>query len=283
MTHAVLWVEVVMPVLALFVVRPWWMKALAVCVLVSLHAGIAMSLEIGIFPWVNMVALLVFVPSEAWEALSRLVPASVAKQIRRWALSTVAGPRPPRCEERLCSLMASLLLVMVTILNASTLRIVASPPIPAADLAHGWLRSSLVKGMRIDQRWMMYAPSPSDFDGWFVFVGTLSDGRKVDIARRTPLSWEKPSLVAAEFSGFRERKFVMKSISSPARKGLLCRVSADLAAKWNSDPPEGEQGGTVVSVDAYFVVERTKPPSVSTPGAHHKREGRLMSSWSAGG
>lgn len=283
MTHAVLWSEAVLPLAVLLVIRPWWLKTAAVCVLMSLHAGIAMSLKIGIFAWVNMSALLVFVPPEAWAMLRKLIPSSATTRIHGWALSSVSHPRPSRTEARLSSLLASILLVVVVTLNVARLSPSAKKSDSSPAPLYEWLTSPLVKGMRLDQRWLMYAPSPSDFDGWFVLVGTLSDGREIDIFRPAPVSWEKPSHIAGEFSGFRERKFFMKSISSRHRKRLLSRISELLAAQWNAAPPKGEENSTIVSVDAYFVVERTRPPSAKSPGSHYPRERKLLSSWSSRG
>ena len=48
----------------------------------------------------------------------------------------------------------------------------------------------------------MYAPSPTNRNGWFVFPGTLNNGQKVDLFRGgTSLSWEKPKDLSPVYRG----------------------------------------------------------------------------------
>lgn len=52
----------------------------------------------------------------------------------------------------------------------------------------------------LHQRWGMYTPSPTNWNGWIVLPGALSDGRQIDLFQEgQALSWEKPKRLHSSF------------------------------------------------------------------------------------
>ena len=100
---------------------------------------------------------------------------------------------------------------------------------------HGGLGSHFAYALRIDQAWNMFAPRPLIDDGWWVIIGTLNSGRKVDLFARDGQPFDpawcgcrgefgpacnckkpedeippvKPAQVAQTYPGQRWRKYMM--------------------------------------------------------------------------
>jgi len=108
----------------------------------------------------------------------------------------------------------------------------------------------------LDQMWGMFAPYPLRDDGWYVVVGTLADGRQVDLFRDgREVSWQKPELVSAMYKNERWRKYLMNlwRKDHASHRLLYARY---LARDWNSRHSAGEQ---VQRVELYFMLKVTQP------------------------
>jgi hypothetical protein len=157
LTRAVLGVELLAPLLLLSPVRPGPVRTAAVATLLSLHAGIALCLAVGIFPLVSAVALVVFVPSWLWDRLRIPLPALPPDE----AL-------PPPWREGLVIALIALGLWS----NLGSVIPAARMPRPLAA-ATEWLG--------LAQDWSMYVDlrEPS---GWFRITGVRLDGSDVRLA-----------------------------------------------------------------------------------------------------
>lgn len=69
LTYAVLWLEIVGPLLLFSPVLTTPIRSLTVLAFVLMHAGIGLTLRIGLFPWISALAMLVFLPSRFWDGL----------------------------------------------------------------------------------------------------------------------------------------------------------------------------------------------------------------------
>lgn len=67
-----LFIEIAGPLLALTPFRWGWLRLVAALLMINLHFGLYMTLEIGIFPWVCMASWLAFFPTCFWELLERV-------------------------------------------------------------------------------------------------------------------------------------------------------------------------------------------------------------------
>lgn len=117
--------------------------------------------------------------------------------------------------------------------------------------------------LRIDQYWNMFAPYPLRDDGWYVIVAQLKNGDEIDIFRGgQPVSWEKPALVAADYSSQRWRKYMMNIWKKRHRKNRV-HYGRYLCRQWNERHKGGER---LETFDIYFMRENTPPPGgTATP------------------
>src|SRR5262249_41763819 len=149
--------ELVVPLL-LFV--PWGpLRTAAVGVLVGMNVAFGLCLELGLFPWVTSVALLVFVPGWLWER----------RFLRRWAPAERVEGAPGGC-----AAAAACAAFLVYLAGWSVG--VARDPASRAPAAVEWLGNAVF----IQQDWRMFSEPPSR-TGWIVVPGHLADGGELDL------------------------------------------------------------------------------------------------------
>jgi hypothetical protein len=68
-TYATLWTETLGPVLLFLPFNVAWQRLLAISVFILFHLGLALSMELGNFPWVCMAAWLALLPGSFWDRL----------------------------------------------------------------------------------------------------------------------------------------------------------------------------------------------------------------------
>ncbi|MCG8592472.1 MAG: HTTM domain-containing protein [Proteobacteria bacterium] len=252
LTRAVWWFELLGPFLAFL---PFWQgpaRTLAVVLFVGMHLGFAIFLEIGLFPFVCMVAWLPFVPPWAWQRISgvgvearlqiEFLANALASRLRGFAARTSGALR------MLGSASLALLLAYVFLWNLAMV-------VPSQQSRQEQERTSaLGYVLGLEQRWKMFAPSPLRMDGWYVVPGELADGSRVDVFRDgAPLSWDKPESVSALYSSQRWRKYMMnlslrkQRHHRPLFLDYLCR-------SWNSSHPEEKR---LLRLDLIFMREET--------------------------
>ncbi|MCA9385931.1 HTTM domain-containing protein [Candidatus Dojkabacteria bacterium] len=111
--------------------------------------------------------------------------------------------------------------------------------------------------LRIDQYWNMFAPYPLMDDGWYVIVGTQTDGRDINVQKSHEkyIDWEKPEFVAQTYKNQRWRKFMM-NIWERSNTGYREPYAKYLCWNWNQNEEHAQQ---LSSIKIYFVEERTLP------------------------
>ncbi len=253
MTRATFILEWILPLFLLFPFFLCYIRAALIACFVCFHVGLALTMELGLFPAICSVAWLAVIPTGVWNYLQRTCapvlsspPIAGASDFLYRQLSSRGAAMPPflaplRFGRRpgrsglASQLFAALVLVYVTAWNVRTLDHDQYARYFPTDIdSFGFL-------LRVDQIWNMFAPSPTKEDGWFVIPGKLADGSQVDLFRaetgrpqvQTQFFYSKPSSVAASFTDLRWRKYMTNlwlKRNAPHRPyygSYLCR-------EWNS-------------------------------------------------
>jgi hypothetical protein len=164
-------------------------RLVVIAALVAMHIGIALTMEVGLFSFVAMAGLTLFLPAEFWKSrlFSPLSRASGAVASR--ATDSNAAPRPllpSWAPQMLCAL----LFFYVLAVNVNNL-----PSHPLAFLAPEKWRP-LARGCGLNQSWGMFDSIPSR-DGWYVARAKLRDGSEVDLLRGgRAVDWNRPPFPA---------------------------------------------------------------------------------------
>jgi hypothetical protein len=260
LTAAVVWGEMLLPPLlfgSFFLPRRLWLPArcCALGALVGLHLGLLATLALGIFPWVNLASLLVFVPGAVWQRSGGLIrriergAAAASGWLERllpgiglWA-GRPTGNLPSPARWAVVGLLA-----YVVWQNASSIAPVLRPP---ASL------SKLIAPLKIHQEWDLFAPRPYRNDGWFVVVGHRSPAPPIDLLRRgASVSVGRPDDISAEFPTFRWRKYLW-NLSLERHERYREPFLATLCRGWNHRHAADER---VQMAQFIFVREWTRPP-----------------------
>jgi hypothetical protein len=209
MTRFVYWMEAVVPLL---IFLPWGtalIRTAAVFLFVTFHTGLAVTMNIGTFPYVCIVAWLALIPSEAWD---RWRPRQAGLQRARLLPNALAA--------------TALIYVLCWNLRFWWPRLIPRPLV------------SIGTALRLDQRWRMFSPNPWNTEGWIVVVGTDGSGRETNlITGESPVNWRRPPDLGELAPDTAWRKFAI-SIAREGRGERRSRWYVEwLARKWQQSHP----------------------------------------------
>ena len=250
LTYLTLGVELVLPLGLLLGGRA--LRTAGVAVFVVMHLGFALGLELGLFPWVNLVGWLAFLPAWAWRQAG--VGASPGEE----ALLPRVQTQP---------FVGAAVAVLLTAVLAFNLRYLA----PAVPVPRGV--QALCDGLGLQQYWSLFSPSKlltaKLSDGWFVVEGDFATFASVDLLRGGgAVSWDRPPLVSKTFANTRWRQYFANiawdwprgseqqrtvEASRTAYADLLCRT-------WNRSHATSEN---IVSVRVTYVHHPVGEPGPS--------------------
>jgi hypothetical protein len=186
-----------------------WARFAIIGLFAVFHFGLAICFSIGMFPYVCIVALLAFLPTEFWSGFSDagepVKPPVLAAAQSRWTRSVQVVSR-------------TVLIVAMTISAWSFVNGI----VPAMGMPDGVRQFS--RAFHWNQKWQMFVNPSANRDGWFVFDARFVDGTSSDLLTGvSPTSFERPELVSATFKNFRWRKFcvnLLKDRFQVVRTGL---------------------------------------------------------------
>jgi hypothetical protein len=316
MTYATFGLEALGPFLLFCPFFTGPVRTAGVMAFMSLHFGIWMTMDIGIFPWISAFCMVCFLPRWFWDvpfaklratlperfdaarprlqsAASNLIHArlsplqlrlspatdaaipSVAGPPRRgdgnpmgsrlarivWlprALSETLNGAPARSDPRMLwsSLATNLLaFVFVSYVLCWNLTTVSAITMPERLLPVGPF-------LGLDQRWGMFAPSPSREDGWYVIPGNLRGGQQTDLMSVTRddysvhgVSWEKPQDVNATFKNEHWRKY-LENLYAEEDTDQRLYFGQYICRQWNTRHASSEQ---LTTFKITYMLETTLP------------------------
>lgn len=255
-----LWLTLLVCSPVLLLATGWTRTALAAAIAGG-HLSMALTMRLGLFPFVSVTALLVFVHGGVWNRVERSRPARwLASTIARWThrqppdsdgQNSLRRPLTPSATRvrRISSVLATVLLVFLVVWNTAALGYVETPGTTEVSAE--------------EYRWDMFAPYPPGEMLWFVAPGTLTDGSRVDVYAESRLDWTRPPDTTRNYPSVRWRKYLTSVYWSGDER--LSRALADgLCARWNRTHSTTVQNVSVYAVtqdvqfDGTAPTERTK-------------------------
>jgi hypothetical protein len=114
----------------------------------------------------------------------------------------------------------------------------------------------------LDQYWGMFAPSPSNEDGWYVIPGELRDGKRVDLMPITrddysmhPVLYEKPQNVRATYKNEHWRKY-LENIYNQDHAAQRLYFGQYICRQWNAHHTGAD---TLETFRILYMLELTLP------------------------
>jgi hypothetical protein len=265
------WLQLLIPLL-LFI--PWataWFRALGILLLIGFHVAIELFLATGLFQYVGLSGLILFLPASFWDRLATAARpdgrlrtlAGAARERLRILFRSDSRPGPKLPVKWVHGLVQSLafgLLIYALAWNVATFTVNDYarehskswmsegpegryvPRLMALDYAVeqmfgglGWIG----RITKLHQHWAMFQNGGGTVRGWHVIVGTLSDGREISLLEEgAPIEdggLQKPDSVMALYPNVRWRiYFRYLRFAGLARDFLPAALSRD----WNRRHPE---------------------------------------------
>ena len=252
-TVVVYYMELLFPLALLIPVYNPKLRMLFFIVFAAFHMGIALCLNVGIFPLVAIVVMIGLLPGKfityAVEQLNKLT-AGLQNEFKSLLPTSTPGKAVYVPKETLLQTAAVVLLFIYIIANNRAT--IGQPSIISKSLAQAGL------ALRVQQNWGMFAPSVYKDDGWFVFSGNTAAGKTIDIAKEgEKVHYAKPAYVAgmATYQKDRWRKYHENILSADKSvfRGYYCNY---LLNKWNNSH---EKAQNITSLKIYYMKEVSLP------------------------
>lgn len=235
-------------------------RAVTTFAYIGAFAGMLVTMMVGLFPLLLTTALLPYLPTEFWEAVTARVPSHWGDWLPGAAQFGPLG-RPPverrflgavrargydsivsfvsTCAWSLLTAVGALVFVWILLFSAFDVS-VYDPP------------DQLDRTALTQQDWGLYTPDPADGYSWFVSEARLEDGAAVN-AFGGELTFDRPPDAAATYETFRHRKF-METVRASGR-GSTDGVIADQYATWACAQAQATYDRTVVLVRVYQIYQ----------------------------
>ena len=226
----------------LLVVLTGWYRAVLPTLFAGVHAGMIVTMELGIFPFVSIASLLPFVPRVVWNRLP-----SPPKLVGDGLVPFRPRPFGWEISDGLRGKVGSLRTGFAAVALCGMLLI------NAASVGYITLSDGTPNALE-NKAWDMFAPYPPSGDGWYVAPATLESGRQIDALQQTPLSWDRPPDVSQTFQNRRWRKLLYQ-LRSPPETVLQDPLAQYLCQRWNGDHAE-----EIASLRLVYVEFPTRQP-----------------------
>ncbi len=248
-----------------------WFRLAAIVLYCGFHLGTAVTMELGLFPYICCVGWLVVFPTKIWDWLEPKIHAIKPNQrfwqgLENWATKyqlkerLAPTPRTKRLEPlfpgagkwifRSQQAVLTLLIAYTVLWNLREIDYDKHVKrLPASTDWIGWV-------LRLDQRWDMFAPRPMVDDGWYVIAAQRISGEEVDLFTQCqPTTYDKPAVVSKTYKNQRWRKYLMNLwMSSNERHRLY--FGQYLTRGWNSQLSGSKQ---IKTFQIVFMKEVTPP------------------------
>lgn len=193
-------------------------------ILVLLHCGLALFMKLGLFPLVNIVALIPMSPAWLWTSMSEFLRRHLSALKEHFHGIDIKHPFFLAIPQLIFLLLC--LCAIITINIASW-----SPTVKTHRLIENFAHT-----LRIDQFWDMFAPRPMNVSGWYVIPGFLANGATIDLLHpeRRDVNWSKPTSVSSEYKTVRWGTY-FSNLRQSHLEHHRAYLSESICSKWNND------------------------------------------------
>jgi hypothetical protein len=263
-TILVFFLELVGPFLFFSPIFTNGLRFVMVIFFAAMHVGFLLCLQIGAFPFVDLMALSLFLPSFFWDfienkllykrgffILEKIKIIKVLSKLKKLAVQEIAV-----VNHKITSLIITLLGLLTLWCNIAWL--------PESGVSLTPLPANVAATLLLNQRWLMFGPNVIKDSGWYVVEGSLVDGSSVDVYNQKfqAVSFTKPNNIADYYINERWRKYLMLlweqnyASQRPYYANYLCK-------RWNrkEDNPDRQ----LKSLKIYFMREVIGPNYQRSP------------------
>ena len=230
------------------------LRLVTIAALAAMHLGIGLCLEVGLFSYVAVAGLALFLPAEFWNSrlLARFSQLAEPVAGGRTFMGKTAQARSFVPQGLCLGLFIYVLAVDISYL----------PGRPLAPLRpEKWKPIATTLGL--GQRWAMFEAVPTK-SGWYVGRAKLQDGSEVDLLRHgAPVDWKKPPFPARLYPNHYWQKLFREMTYFDEHGFQVWRapVAKYLCRQWNAQHPPEKQ---IAEFEFIFCMENNTGPADSS-------------------
>jgi hypothetical protein len=248
LTFFTYYIELILPLFLFIPLKSNWFKYIFICFILLLHIGISSTMLVGIFPFVSISSLMGILPSDFWNKCSALENSLssffylLKNQVSKW--SSIHLSSQFKLNHPFAQFFVGLCIFLSIYQNYYG---VGNYQI---DILHKL--DPLVRLLRIDQRWGMFAPIVFRVDGWFVMEATTLKENKIDIYNNgQTLNFNKPPQVVTMVKNDRWRKY-QENLLFVHNNHYRSEYCLWLLNQWNQ---KADSNNMIKHLDVIFVKE----------------------------
>ncbi len=199
MTAFIKWYELIGTLLFFLPYKTFLFRTIAIVIYIGMHLGIALTMNIGLFPIVSIIAFLGLFPSLFWDTIEIRFERYIRiinQTFKPW-IKNENNKLWDNCRE--INIVAVLALIYVFLWNYQT--------VTGGNFGKAFDSSGYVAG--VYQNWSLFAPSPIKNDFWYVVIGENRNGTRVNLLKPDDqISFLKPDNYAYYYS-YRWKNFIL--------------------------------------------------------------------------
>ncbi len=252
------------------------------------HFSFAVTVRIGMFPYVAMAGLFLFIPAVFWDDLGRLgerlgkaINRKTGLQLSRANVRERARPIEDRLR-RLPDLAIGyrdlragiytfgISLVVVTLLLVLVLSGLQFAGVVSDDANYDREVNQVANSFNVDQPdFSIFAPNPGTNDRYYVIAAETEHGEVIDIYNdRKNATLDRPGdQLQVQYEGYRER-FFMNSIRRASSNDTL----PDRYAAWLCETETGPDGEPIKRMDIWTITETITMDSLNDPDERERSQ-----------
>lgn len=202
-------------------------RAIFTLLFISFHFGMIFTMNLGLFPLISIAGLFPFLPEKIWEKIEYKLDFLVKKSKKTGEKLESILPELQfnfpslifKLKEKLIPLLLIFLLCLVLFWNLLSL---------------GYLQVSenYVPSDSNNLRWDMFSSVPQK-DVWFVVIGTLESGNKIDALRLSKINW-RPKDVTDMYPNHRWMMYML-DLPKKGNSDLLPPFVDYICNRWNKN------------------------------------------------
>ena len=216
------------PVLAFFPFFISKVRTSIALIFMVFHIGLAISFELGLFPFICISAWILFLPSGFWDQFDkrRYRILSLFSRVSRVIGELARHFLRVRSSE--IKLMPGNIETLITI--AGLFCMISSALLYGRLMDEGYYKKvyrhvePIVDTLNMKQRWDMFSPYPPRTDGWIIVAAYGEDGSVINLfGPGQEMDWSRPDKIAGTFKDQRWRKYmewVMMKKGAPLAEDL---------------------------------------------------------------
>lgn len=228
------------------------LRTTAVILFIGFHLGLALTMTLGLFPWIAIIYWIALIPDSVWStpfgSKISMTFDKVFFQIKS-LLSKIDLKEPKSTAYKFTRpgqyflIMCFGLMIWINLASLSK-----KVPFPEAVKATTYY-------LYLNQHWDMFAPYPIKNDGWFVIEGRFKDGTAKELQTNEDVTFAKPALSSSLYANSEWRKWMLNVWDRGNRK-ILLPYARYLCRKFSAS----ETGDSDLATIKINFMKETTPP-----------------------